>query len=179
MATKESTTTNQILTCRMCGASKPYGDFYRALRNTSGYRTECKKCTNEVQRIKYFADPEPNRKRAKLWREAHPERERENHRRNRDANPAAANERNRRYYIRNRERLRAADAREMKRSPEKFAARFAVNNAVRDGRLAKPTACETCGATGRLHGHHHDYSRPLDVKWLCAKCHAQIHAHGV
>lgn len=52
-----------------------------------------------------------------------------------------------------------------------------VRRAVRDGRLVKPDACENCGATGTLlHGHHDDYSKPLDVIWLCPTCHADRHA---
>jgi hypothetical protein len=50
----------------------------------------------------------------------------------------------------------------------------AVNNAVRDGRL-KREPCETCGSTTRVNGHHHDYSKPLEVRWLCPPCHAAEH----
>ena len=35
--------------------------------------------------------------------------------------------------------------------------------------------CEVCGET-RSQAHHHDYSKPLEVKWLCAKHHRQLHA---
>lgn len=55
-------------------------------------------------------------------------------------------------------------------------ARSAVNNAVRDGRLFKPNRCEHCGKADRLHGHHHDYSKPFAVVWLCVACHRQHHA---
>jgi hypothetical protein len=36
------------------------------------------------------------------------------------------------------------------------------------------STCEVCGkpATAR---HHDDYSRPLDVKSLCAQCHCDVH----
>ena len=60
--------------------------------------------------------------------------------------------------------------------PLKARARSAVGNAVRDGRLCKSSECETCGSTFAIHGHHDDYSKPLEVRWLCATCHHQWHA---
>lgn len=57
--------------------------------------------------------------------------------------------------------------------PERKKAVIAVNNAVRDGRLVKQP-CEACGAK-RVHGHHDDYSKPLDVRWLCPVHHKQVH----
>jgi hypothetical protein len=62
------------------------------------------------------------------------------------------------------------------RNPEKRRAHWAVDDALRAGRLVKPDACERCGATGaRLHGHHEDYTKRLDVEWLCPLCHAGEH----
>lgn len=59
-------------------------------------------------------------------------------------------------------------------------ARRAVSHSVRAGRLIVPIACEDCGkvpapgADGRrtIHAHHYlGYLRPLDVLWLCMRCH--------
>jgi hypothetical protein len=52
-----------------------------------------------------------------------------------------------------------------KNHPERKAATVAVNNAVRDGRLTKQP-CEVCG-NPKAEAHHDDYSKPLDVRWLC------------
>lgn len=59
--------------------------------------------------------------------------------------------------------------------PKKTSARIAVGNAVRDGKLKKPKTCQECGGGGIIHGHHDDYDKPLDVRWLCAACHRQWH----
>ena len=59
--------------------------------------------------------------------------------------------------------------------PEKYKATNMVNNAVRDGRMSKPNYCQGCGDICNPHGHHENYSKPLDVTWLCAGCHRFIH----
>jgi len=51
-----------------------------------------------------------------------------------------------------------------------------VGNAVRDGKLIKPSTCESCSdKPSRLHGHHDDYAYPLVVRWLCPTCHSRWH----
>ena len=61
------------------------------------------------------------------------------------------------------------------RDPIKQAARTLLGNAVRDGRVRKPENCQECGAGGRIEGHHTDYTKPLDVMWLCTLCHGLQH----
>ena len=51
----------------------------------------------------------------------------------------------------------------------------AVANALKTGALVRPGWCQDCGATGKLEAHHDDYSRPLDVDFLCVKCHREVH----
>ncbi len=62
------------------------------------------------------------------------------------------------------------------RHPDRYRAQNAVNNALRDGKIDRSDACQKCGAEKILHAHHADYSRPLDVVWLCARCHHVGHA---
>lgn len=57
----------------------------------------------------------------------------------------------------------------------KKAARDAVKRAVDSGELIKPNRCQRCEKEIHLEGHHEDYSRPLEVIWLCILCHEMRH----
>lgn len=60
--------------------------------------------------------------------------------------------------------------------PMKYAAHRLVSNAIRDGRMLKPSCCEQCGMShDHIHGHHDDYALPLVVRWLCPPCHRAWH----
>lgn len=64
-------------------------------------------------------------------------------------------------------------------NPIKRGASALVNKAIHNKLLKKPKSCESCGETTSLHGHHDDYSKPLEVTWLCPSCHFVWHAkHG-
>ena len=51
------------------------------------------------------------------------------------------------------------------------------NEAIRTGELVRPNRCSNhnCQATTNIHGHHEDYDKPLEVEWLCGKCHKARH----
>jgi hypothetical protein len=51
----------------------------------------------------------------------------------------------------------------------------AVRAAVRSGELVRG-ACYAAGprCLGRIEGHHHDYSKPLDVVWTCRRHHRPL-----
>jgi hypothetical protein len=90
-------------------------------------------------------------------------------------------EKRREYYNEyDRQRSRTPERRKALRvSQEKWSeherARFRVHNAVARGKIVKPTECEDCGVTARLDGHHEDYSKPLEVVWVCRRCHGLRH----
>lgn len=58
--------------------------------------------------------------------------------------------------------------------------RAKVNNAIRDGRMKKPTHCAICHKSGKkLQFHHESYSKTGKPKgkWICASCHQKLTAH--
>lgn len=63
------------------------------------------------------------------------------------------------------------------KNPDHVAARSAVARAVRKGVLQKPDSCESASieCKGALQAHHDDYSKPLDVRWLCHRHHRMTH----
>ena len=58
---------------------------------------------------------------------------------------------------------------------KKHNARNAVRLALKSGRMARPAACSACLTSTFVHGHHDDYAKPLDVRWLCKACHEEHH----
>lgn len=61
-----------------------------------------------------------------------------------------------------------------KNNPDGYKAHTAVGNAIRDGKM-KRLPCEVCG-DAKSHAHHKDYSKPFEVRWLCALHHHRHHA---
>lgn len=132
--------------CFKCSENKPRSEFYRHPRMGDGLLGKCKECTKK--------DVAENRKKkANYYREYDVRRFKENPSRREKAS----------VY----QRIRR------ERYPEKYAARQAINDGLRDGRVTR-MPCEVCGEA-RSEAHHPDYSRPLEVQWLCFKHHRKIH----
>ncbi len=57
-----------------------------------------------------------------------------------------------------------------------------LETAVERGVIERVITCEECGAVGKMkdgrnkvQAHHGDYNKPLEVTWLCQKCHHTWH----
>lgn len=74
-----------------------------------------------------------------------------------------------------RECRRAANRRRWRRKQdqERQRARKKLAYAVSAGHVKRADTCERCGAVGPTEGHHHDYDKPLEVEWLCSRCHGE------
>lgn len=132
---------------------------------------KCIECSGDKPPAEFYAHPQMASGHVNVCKDCHKHRMKVRRR----LNPA----------VQEFDRARAKDAHRKQKSaeysrkwraqnPQAYRAHNAVNNAVRDGKLTK-LPCEFCGAD-RVMAHHRDYSRPLDVIWLCAKCHNRLHA---
>lgn len=74
-----------------------------------------------------------------------------------------------------REKATAITSNWRRKNPDAYRAQNALNNAVRDGKIERKP-CEICAQPKGVHAHHRDYSKPLDVVWLCPRCHHRLHA---
>ena len=63
----------------------------------------------------------------------------------------------------------------VKKYPLKQKAWSELNYAVQSGKLERPDVCSMCNGYKKVEGHHYDYSKALDVVWVCRQCHASIH----
>jgi len=62
-----------------------------------------------------------------------------------------------------------------KRNPHRVSIYQRVHKARKEGLLSKPEYCEKCEReTWQLQAHHPDYSKILDVIWLCRSCHGDM-----
>lgn len=61
-------------------------------------------------------------------------------------------------------------------NPEKVLARKIFHKALRDKKIVKKSNCEICNIKTKTQGHHYDYTKPLEVIWVCTSCHKLIHS---
>jgi hypothetical protein len=71
------------------------------------------------------------------------------------------------------DKCNAAKKRWQASNQDKRAAHVILNNALRSGKV-KRQPCEVCGDI-KAEAHHDDYSKPLDVRWLCDRDHKAHH----
>lgn len=153
----------RIRTCRKCDFVGPETLFSYPRRR----QNICSKCEAARDRERYRKDVEKQRERARTYYRAHLEERRA------CCRTYAKSERGRASN-------RAAVARYTDSHPARAAARHLVKLALQRGDIARSDVCEArgCSRSSNLHAHHHDYSKPLAVTWLCRAHHEQVHHVG-
>ena len=142
-------------TCKVCGVTSDVAEFY------AGVNIRCKDCHKKLVK-------ENREDKAEYYKQYDAFRYQ---------NDPKVKERHRRYAQTDQGRFAFNKARLkwLEKSPEKRACHVILNNAIKNGKVLKPKVCQICSAGGRIEGHHHDYTKPLDVQWVCRKCHVEIH----
>lgn len=131
--------------CFKCSAVKPLSEFYKHPMMFDGRVNKCKECNKR--------DVRENRKASiDYYREYDLTRAKSG------ARAAELKKRSANWRINNR----------VKRACHMIFGTFMRNK-------ERPESCSECGRTGMIHGHHDDYSKPLDVRWLCVPCHSKWH----
>lgn len=147
-------------TCKSCGSEKDIDCFYAHPKASDGFDSSCKDCRkekvrlNRISKLEYYKEYDRNRfikdPRVKARHKAYQAT---------DKGKAAAKRSSQAWISAN---------------PKKKKASTAIGNAIRDGKIARKP-CEICGSTTRVHGHHDDYDKIYDVRWLCPKHHRDWH----
>lgn len=162
--------------CKGCNEKKSLDNFYTYKSGkeqnirTFNYCKSCKYITNRKwaldnpKRMKEFKD---------LYIKRNPENFKESQEKYRKNNMEKFREKCRNYYKENTEKMKKLKYDWMKDNMEATKAHHAVNSALKKGTLKK-LPCIKCKSEN-VHAHHPDYSKPLEVIWVCPLHHKQIH----
>lgn len=63
------------------------------------------------------------------------------------------------------------------RNRDRYRAHHRVSDAKRRHGMKKQP-CEICGDSN-VDAHHEDYSKPLEIRWLCRKHHVETHGNNI
>jgi hypothetical protein len=143
--------------CKYCDKDKSNSDFRKHSR-------KCKQCQDDYTRRWRAEHPEHYRRTRLAWLKKNKDQQKQYHR----ERYFGGRYKRAKNHIQNQKEW-------VNRNREKRNAAAAVQRAVKAGLISKPTHCEMCSLPAYLVGHHEDYSKRLEVKWICQSCHRYIH----
>ena len=135
--------------CYKCGEIKPLSDFSNNKNAKDGKCGKCKACFIEYARQYRDQNAEMVRAKAMAYFSTPEGR-------------AVNNKATRKYKRANHHKRRAQNR---------------ANKAVRGGKLTKEP-CAVCGVDKGMEMHHEDYDKPLEVVFLCRRCHQTLHKNA-
>jgi len=149
--------------CRECNVEKPLFDFYKHFAMGDGYLNKCKLCVKSRINKHREENIEKIREYDKL-RSMLPHRVKARTEYAKTVNGKISKQRSMKNYH--------------EKFPMKRACHVITGNAIRDKKLIKPSNCSKCDSNTNIQAHHDDYTKPLNVRWLCVKCHVKWHKHN-
>ena len=182
--------------CFVCLEEKPLNDFYKHSKSRQhigdGHVNKCKQCTclaqqdpEKIDRANYL-----RRKRGKTENQKEANRQWENQYYKTEVGKKKAKQRRDKYRSnpKNKEKIKITNTlyrktcafkksvlKSRQKYPERRKAQSAVGFALKSGKLIRPDSCIICEKKCIPEGHHPDYSKPLEVIWVCKQCHADYH----
>ena len=143
--------------CFKCLADKSEDFFYKHPAMANGFLGKCKECTKKdakkhrelnLEKIKKYDRNRPNYKERRI--------------------------KNNDWAKKNREKVNKIGRRWAAKNRHKRNAHLKVLRAIKSGKIIRGP-CERCGTKNEIEGHHEDYSKPLQVMWLCILHHKERH----
>lgn len=184
---KETGMTSKV--CKKCKKEKPLNEFYEIWNKQQQkyyYRKVCKECEIKDSK-KYYSK---HKKEIQQYREEHRTERNEKSKLYRNSHKEEISKKAKIYYKSHKEKIlkrskkynqtekgRIVQKKQTKKyrknNPLKYKAHRVLNSAIKIGEIIRQP-CEICG-NPKSEGHHEDYSKPLEVIWLCRKCHRKLH----
>ena len=160
--------------CSLCKESKELECFTTKSGNVTA---KCKECLSKLQ--KEWKKKNPDKAKKIKQREYQKNKERCDKSNNKwaEENRERSNEIKKDWKEKHKEKYqeqqRKYQLERHYREPLKIKAVKLHNDRIRKGEIVRPTICSRCKEEAYIEGHHYDYNKPLDVIWLCRKCHAK------
>lgn len=184
--------------CTKCKAEKEISEFQSDKRQKDEHTARCKECLNkdkreyldqkrdkinEYNRNKYYEKHELNkaisREKCKAYREKNRDLIRRKANKTYWNNVEHFREKARQYAKTERNKKRTSERLKSYRKRDSYKVRKKAwsffERALKNGYIIRPSHCDMCKIECKPDGHHHDYSKPLDVQWLCERCHFNQH----
>ena len=169
--------------CTGCKIEKLFEEFGKDKKGKFGLNQKCKLCCKARSKLT-IRSPEAieNQKkyRAEWQRKKRPilnARLRQRYALDLEKNREQARERQKRYMASEKGKLKHIETQRnyVKENPEKIKASNKLRKAISFGKILRNPKCEICFIECKTHGHHEDYTKPLEVIWMCSKCHLYHH----
>ena len=165
---------NMIKKCSKCLLDKDENCFFRKSKKENNLESACKECRKKrtlLHRINFPEIWKEKNRRRYLKRKHNPEyvkKTKEYISKNKSTIYAYQKS----WALKNKEKRSLVMKKWESNNSHKKKAHVEVRKAIKNGLLIRMD----CFCGKKAHAHHEDYSKPLDVVWLCAFHHKQVHS---
>lgn len=166
--------------CNTCKIPKKLSEFNKDKKIKDGHALRCRYCSKIYAKNYAINNPE----RAKSYRSSPHAKaalaEYEKERYKKPERKKSISISNIKYSKTEKGRIsaRVRGRRSQLKYPNANKARSLFGNLVIAGKIIRPDRCEECGISCKPDGHHDDYNKPLNVRWLCKKDHVEWHKNN-
>ena len=158
--------------CSRCGKLLALTFFRKCSKNKDGLKYVCSPCLKKDDKKYRIENPEKCKEQGAAWREIHWVEDRER-RRKHYLNNVKRRQKIKEWQQNNRDKKLASLKKYRDSHKIEDAVRLKLNRAVKRGIVLKKP-CEICQKSP-ADAHHSDYSKPLEVIWLCRRHHKAWH----